>query len=359
MSATTMSAIRRLLVAVACTTLMACASRPPAGLEPVVPGAPTPREAQLAPEQFRGQAVRWGGEVLAVVNNARDTEFEVFSRPLYDNAEPKPDGGEGVRFIARVPGFLDPVEYATGKRLTVRGRLQAAITHPVGEFPYRYPLVDGQGNFGSIDGDPPAAMRYTEVRMDRLAEELDEQQDWLSLGGLFYMRAEHNVEADTAAGESPFQTPTLLDVYLDARPNDRVRGYVRGRLVHDFTIEDGSVDIVVGTHALLGEGVRRLLEQGFSRIWLEGELSNVARPSSGHLYFSLKDAGAQVRAAMFRNRNQRLRFTPANGDHIRLRCRVSPQQPAGRRRHPDAQGQHHRLRAAPLRAAGLPPARDD
>jgi len=36
----------------------------------------------------------------------------------------------------------------------------------------RYPLIDGQGNFGSIDGDPPAAMRYTEIRMDRLAEEL-------------------------------------------------------------------------------------------------------------------------------------------------------------------------------------------
>src|ERR687888_1246966 len=36
----------------------------------------------------------------------------------------------------------------------------------------RYPLIDGQGNFGSVDGDSPAAMRYTEVRMDRLAEEL-------------------------------------------------------------------------------------------------------------------------------------------------------------------------------------------
>ncbi len=36
----------------------------------------------------------------------------------------------------------------------------------------RYPLVDGQGNFGSIGGDPPAAMRYTEARMDRLASEM-------------------------------------------------------------------------------------------------------------------------------------------------------------------------------------------
>src|SRR5947199_7061472 len=39
-------------------------------------------------------------------------------------------------------------------------------------FSMRYPLVDGQGNFGSVDGDPPAAMRYTEARMERLTEEL-------------------------------------------------------------------------------------------------------------------------------------------------------------------------------------------
>jgi DNA gyrase subunit A len=47
-----------------------------------------------------------------------------------------------------------------------------ATTRMVQDFSLRYPLVDGQGNFGSIDGDPPAAMRYTEVRMTRLASEL-------------------------------------------------------------------------------------------------------------------------------------------------------------------------------------------
>src|SRR5690625_2616497 len=47
-----------------------------------------------------------------------------------------------------------------------------AIVRMVQEFSLRYPLVDGQGNFGSIDGDSAAAMRYTEVRMQRIAEEL-------------------------------------------------------------------------------------------------------------------------------------------------------------------------------------------
>ena len=40
------------------------------------------------------------------------------------------------------------------------------------DFSLRYPLVDGQGNFGSVDGDPPAAMRYTEIRMARIASEM-------------------------------------------------------------------------------------------------------------------------------------------------------------------------------------------
>src|SRR5210317_1978585 len=46
------------------------------------------------------------------------------------------------------------------------------IVRMVQDFSLRYPLVDGQGNFGSVDGDSAAAMRYTEVRMDRIAEEL-------------------------------------------------------------------------------------------------------------------------------------------------------------------------------------------
>ena len=47
-----------------------------------------------------------------------------------------------------------------------------AITRMVQDFSMRYPLIDGQGNFGSIDGDSPAAMRYTEVRLSRIAEEI-------------------------------------------------------------------------------------------------------------------------------------------------------------------------------------------
>ena len=77
------------------------------------------------------------------------------------------------------------------------------------------------------------------------------------------------------------------------------------------------------TVSQLNRQARSLLESHFDFIWVEGEISNFAAPSSGHWYFSLKDGKAQVRCAMFRNRNQRVRFKPGNGDHIRLRCRVS------------------------------------
>src|SRR5690606_13200539 len=69
--------------------------------------------------------------------------------------------------------------------------------------------------------------------------------------------------------------------------------------------------------------IRHALERGFPALWVEGEISNLARPGSGHLYFSLKDAQAQVRCAMFRNRNMLLRFRPANGAQVLVRARIS------------------------------------
>ena len=73
----------------------------------------------------------------------------------------------------------------------------------------------------------------------------------------------------------------------------------------------------------LNRKARTLLEGGFPLLWVEGEISNLSRPVSGHLYFSLKDAAAQVRCALFRNRATLLRFKPQDGLHVLLRARVS------------------------------------
>jgi len=79
----------------------------------------------------------------------------------------------------------------------------------------------------------------------------------------------------------------------------------------------------------LNRAVRGLLEAGLPLLWVEGEISNLAQPGSGHLYFSLKDAQAQVSCALFRNRGQLLRFKPANGMKVLVRGRVSLYEPRG------------------------------
>lgn len=79
----------------------------------------------------------------------------------------------------------------------------------------------------------------------------------------------------------------------------------------------------------LNREVRMLLEQGLGAIWIEAELSNFSRPSSGHWYFSLKDRDAQVRCAMFRQRNLGVRFTPKDGQLVLARARVGLYEPRG------------------------------
>src|SRR5450755_3770088 len=83
------------------------------------------------------------------------------------------------------------------------------------------------------------------------------------------------------------------------------------------------------TVSRLNREVRVLLERGFGTLWIEAEISNFARPSSGHWYFSLKDAGAQVRCAMFRQRNMLCAFTAKDGQKVLVRARIGLYEPRG------------------------------
>ncbi len=74
---------------------------------------------------------------------------------------------------------------------------------------------------------------------------------------------------------------------------------------------------------------RSLLEDGLGPVEVEGELSNLSRPASGHLYFSIKDRAAQIRCAMFRPKSTWLKFRPADGDQVLLRGRVTLYEPRG------------------------------
>lgn len=77
------------------------------------------------------------------------------------------------------------------------------------------------------------------------------------------------------------------------------------------------------TVSTLARQARLLIEEGFGVIQVEGEISNFSRPASGHWYFTLKDASAQIRCAMFAGRNRNVRPTPRNGAQVLVRGRVS------------------------------------
>ncbi len=72
-----------------------------------------------------------------------------------------------------------------------------------------------------------------------------------------------------------------------------------------------------------------MLESAFGTVWIEGELGGVSRPASGHLYFALKDARAQVRCALFKPKSQWLKFRPVDGMQVLARGRVTLYEPRG------------------------------
>ena len=72
----------------------------------------------------------------------------------------------------------------------------------------------------------------------------------------------------------------------------------------------------------LNRAVKQILEENFGLVWIQGEISNLARPASGHIYFSLKDRNAQVRCAMFRAKNALINFDLDNGVDVIARARV-------------------------------------
>jgi exodeoxyribonuclease VII large subunit len=79
----------------------------------------------------------------------------------------------------------------------------------------------------------------------------------------------------------------------------------------------------------LNQQLKQTISAGFALVWIEGEISNLARPASGHIYFSLKDQNAQIRCAMFRANNQRVAFKICNGTHVIARAKASLYEPRG------------------------------
>lgn len=104
-------------------------------------------------------------------------------------------------------------------------------------------------------------------------------------------------------------------------PRDRDRLIIAAMLNDPF--QRLNLDREVLTVSQLNGRARLLLEDVFAQVWVEGEISNLAKPASGHIYFTLKDKNAQVRCALFRQNALRVRQALRDGLAVKVRGRVS------------------------------------
>ena len=131
---------RLLLVLALPVTIAACA---PAPLYKAAPSSvtATPQQVATAPANFHGLQVVWGGRVIAVHNLADSSEIEILAYPLDASQRPRLKEPAIGRFIAIVPGFVDPMNFPQDSLVTLRGTLDGARTGTVGQADYAFALV--------------------------------------------------------------------------------------------------------------------------------------------------------------------------------------------------------------------------
>ena len=123
--------------------LSGCASQVPELIREAPAGDIRVDEVQQQPgAPFIGNQVRWGGHIISVHNQSDATLIEVLSRKLDKNGKPDADSKSQGRFMARIPGFLEPEEYPKDRLITVTGQVNEVMEQPVGSYPYPYPVVD-------------------------------------------------------------------------------------------------------------------------------------------------------------------------------------------------------------------------
>lgn len=112
-----------------------------------------------------------------------------------------------------------------------------------------------------------------------------------------------------------------VGVYKKSRPMPRIHISSQNETTLDRNGEQSENHVFSVSE--LNQLARKLLEDSFSQVWIEGEISNWKPASSGHIYFTLKDADAQIRAAMFKGQARSLKFAPRDGTQVLVRAQVT------------------------------------
>jgi DNA gyrase subunit A len=148
--------------------------KPPSGPDQNGEGTPPEFESVSITDEMRQSYLAYAMSVIVsrALPDARDGLKPVHRRILHAMNEAGYDWNKPYRKSARVVGDVIGKYHPHGDQ-----SVYDALVRMAQEFSMRVPLIDGQGNFGSVDGDPPAAMRYTEVRLAKVAHSLLEDID--------------------------------------------------------------------------------------------------------------------------------------------------------------------------------------
>ncbi len=118
-----------------------CASVVPQTIRSAAPGNVQIAQVREQPQQYRNSALRWGGNIVSIRNERDQTILEIVGRNLDDDGRPQDEDRSQGRFLANVPGFLDPAIYKPERAVTVFGRIEGVVDKLIGEFRYTYPVV--------------------------------------------------------------------------------------------------------------------------------------------------------------------------------------------------------------------------
>lgn len=144
--------------AAAVLLLSGCATNPFADqLPPDLDRSITPGQVISDPQALRSKWVLWGGTIVTVHNLKDRTEIAVLAYPLEDSGYPKTSQKASGRFIIRYGGFLDPVDYAPGRAVSVLGHVDGVQDGKIGEAPYTFPVVQAQALHLWRPGDSPSS----------------------------------------------------------------------------------------------------------------------------------------------------------------------------------------------------------
>src|SRR5262249_14893429 len=118
---------------------------------------------------------------------------------------------------------------------------------------------------------------------------------------------------------------SLFDLPFEDEPEEELQAPAQSAAPDTLTPPRRTVYTV----SELTAGIRELMETAYADVFVEGEISNCRLWNTGHLYFTLKDPAAQIKAVMFRSAVRTLRFKPEDGLHVVARGRLSVYDPKG------------------------------